>query len=274
MEIWERVVRDKVSWVIEQLAFWLSELIPRYFRVEDSGPIYTETILGHPPVVEPLNTLSNFIFLWIMWRWWKKDRAFGPYPVLRWGLPIMFASFIGGTIYHATRSHEFWYLLDWVPIYLMAMGSSAYLWTRLYGIGRGWTIFFAISTGLVGLNMVAHRFFSFPEVTLISLSYGSLAIANILPLVLHSRQPQARGARRWLVIGGLCMLTAIGFRQLDLHVAHEHLETWPYGTHFLWHLLGGLAVNSMLEYLWRADGWPQHLFRQQLASKLAEGRQV
>jgi hypothetical protein len=235
----------------------LGELIPRHFQVGDSGPIYTETVLGHPPVVEPLNTLSNFIFLWIMWRWWRRNREYGPYPVASWGLPIMFASFIGGTVYHATRSHEFWYLLDWIPIYILALGVAAFIWTRLYGTKRGISIFATLSLTLITLNAAAELRSSWEPVTLISLSYGSLVIANLLPLTLHARRPEAQGARRWLVAGGFIMASAIGFRQLDVHIAHHHIDVWPHGSHFMWHLLGGLAVNCMLEYLWRADWQPR-----------------
>ncbi len=254
---WLSEIGATLVWLIQRLG----ELVPRHFQVGDSGPIYTETVLGHPPVVEPLNSLSNFIFLWIIWRWWKRNREFGPYSVTRWGLPIMFASFIGGTVYHATRSHEFWYLLDWIPIYGLAMGAAAYLWTRLAGVKRGWAIFGSISSVLIVLNVAADLWSQWETVTLISLSYGSLVVANLVPLVLHARLPAARGARRWLVAGVLIMVLAIGFRQLDVHIAHHHLETWPYGTHFMWHLLGGLAVNCMLEYLWRAD-WRPHFQRQ------------
>lgn len=235
----------------------LAELVPRHFQVGDSGPIYTETVLGHPPVVEPLNALSNFIFLWIMWRWWRRNREHGPYPVVSWGLPIMFASFIGGTIYHATRSHEFWYLLDWIPIYILALGVAAFLWTRLFGTKWGLSIFASLSLTLMAINAVAELWTSWEPVTLISLSYGSLVIANLLPLILHARRPEAQGARRWLVAGGLVMASAIGFRQLDVHIAHHHIDVWPHGSHFMWHLLGGLAVNCMLEYLWRADWRPR-----------------
>ncbi len=235
----------------------LGELVPRHFQVGDSGPIYTETVLGHPPVVEPLNTISNFIFLWIMWRWWRRNREHGPYPVARWGLPIMFASFIGGTVYHATRSHEFWYLLDWIPIYVLALGVAGFLWTRLFGNKLGLSIFASLSLTLMALNAAAELWSSWEPVTLISLSYASLVIANLLPLILHARRPEAQGARRWLVAGGLVMASAIGFRQLDVHIAHHHIEVWPHGSHFMWHLLGGLAVNCMLEYLWRADWRPR-----------------
>ena len=87
---------------------------------KDSGPVYRETIEGRLPV-EPFNTASNFLFLAIIIYFvWKIRRNHRQHLFLAFILPVLFIGFIGGTLYHATRSHEIWLLLDWVPILPMS----------------------------------------------------------------------------------------------------------------------------------------------------------
>ena len=85
----------------------------------DSGPIYLETTQGGFPV-EPFNTFSNTIFLLLIIYWsLRVYRNPGQHKFLAWVLPVIGVSYIGGTVYHATRSHEFWLRLDWMPIMLL-----------------------------------------------------------------------------------------------------------------------------------------------------------
>ena len=67
----------------------------------DHGLIYKETILGRLPV-EPWNTASNLVFLFVVIYWslkvypYAKDHLF-----LAYSLPILFIGYIGGTVYHS-----------------------------------------------------------------------------------------------------------------------------------------------------------------------------
>ena len=105
---------------------------------QDSGPIYLETVEGRFPI-EPFNTYSNLIFSFLIIYWgikvYKNPKQ---HQFLAWVLPIIGTSYIGGTIYHATRSREFWLRLDWMPIMLLcaAWSSTLFLsWLNLGGRG-------------------------------------------------------------------------------------------------------------------------------------------
>lgn len=101
---------------------------------QDSGPIYQETIAGRFPV-EPFNTISNFLFLLIILYFSRKVYAnYKQHLFLAYCLPVLFIGFIGGTLYHATRSAEIWLLLDWVPIVLLCIATAIYF---CFKIGKG-----------------------------------------------------------------------------------------------------------------------------------------
>ncbi|MER3375669.1 MAG: hypothetical protein RIM83_13605 [Allomuricauda sp.] len=101
----------------------------------DSGPIYLETVQGRLPV-EPFNTYSNLVFLALLVYWGikiyknPKQQLF-----LACVLPVIGISYIGGTIYHATRSHEFWLRLDWMPIMLLCAALVIYF---IFKLVRTW----------------------------------------------------------------------------------------------------------------------------------------
>ena len=118
----------------------------------DSGPIYKETLEGGFPV-EPWNTASNLIFLFILIYWSLKV-----YPMasrhlfLAWSLPVLLIGYIGGTMFHGTRSHEAWLLMDWVPIMVLCMAAVVHF---IFKITRRWMqrlgiliLIFAVSFGV------------------------------------------------------------------------------------------------------------------------------
>ncbi|MCB0360512.1 MAG: hypothetical protein KDD44_12775, partial [Bdellovibrionales bacterium] len=78
----------------------------------DGGPIYAETELSRL-VVEPWSTVSNFALLLVLAFFIDRMRRAMRYPPFLVVLLILLASsFVGGTIYHATRSSRVWLLLD------------------------------------------------------------------------------------------------------------------------------------------------------------------
>ncbi len=85
------------------IAYMTQQLFPN-----DTGPLYQETIQGRLPV-EPFNTYSNLIFIAIIIffisKIYKRPKQ---HIFLCVAIPIIFISWIGGTIFHATRSHQVW----------------------------------------------------------------------------------------------------------------------------------------------------------------------
>ena len=96
----------------------------------DSGPIYLETAMGRFPV-EPWNTYSNLLFLALIVFWFLRVRRnIRDHLFIAYCLPVFLLGWVGGTVYHATRSHEVWLFLDWAPIALLALAVAIFFWHR------------------------------------------------------------------------------------------------------------------------------------------------
>jgi hemolysin III len=86
----------------------------------DYGPTYTETVPGLVAgsfPVEPWKTWSNLIFVVLFVHIALRSRLdYRRYPLIVFSLPILAVGIVGGTVYHATRSHFMWLFLDFMPI--------------------------------------------------------------------------------------------------------------------------------------------------------------
>lgn len=208
----------------------------------DGGPVYKETDLSRFPV-EPFNTFSNLVFLLIIVYFsFKVYRDPKRHYFLAWSLPVLFLGFIGGTVYHASRSHPVWLYLDWVPIILLCMAASFYFIFKinkplLYRIGI---------IGLVVLISIGGRRLPVPPSYKESLGYLATAAALLLPMAWYIIS--TRGRHVGLIIAALGSFTlAIFFRMLDRFVETEVLFM---GTHWLWHLFGGISVFFLMSYIY------------------------
>lgn len=212
----------------------------------DQGPIYLETIMGRFPV-EPWNTVSNFLFLAIIvyWVWRLKDDV-RTHRFIAGAMPVLIVGWVGGTVYHATRSHDVWLFMDFVPIALLVMAVSMFFWRR-QGV-RWWWVpllvfgpFVVVMTGMSILDM--------PRSMRPVAGYPTLAISILLPVAWNL--VRERYADWGLVVGALAVfVAAVGFRSIDGRLL---LETLPMGTHWLWHSFGAGAVHILIIYIWRSD---------------------
>ncbi len=207
----------------------------------DSGPIYRETLEGRM-IIEPYNTFSNTIFVIILWYWgsrvYKNPRQ---HLFLAMVLPIIAVSYIGGTIYHATRSHEFWLLLDWVPIMLLCMAMVIYFILKI--VSKPWhrilllIIFFGASFGL--------RILPIPKALRISTGYVITALTVVVPIIWYLFKTKFINLQ-WVIFAVLIFSLAIFFRSIDLKQS-----VFQMGTHWLWHFFGGVAVHCLIAYIFK-----------------------
>lgn len=207
----------------------------------DGGPIYTETLIGRFPV-EPWNTYSNLIFLFAF-LYFAKGCKFNwkRYPLMCIALPILFVGFVGGTLYHATRSNHIFLMMDYIPISLICLIAAFYFWKQYTG-----NIFYAF-LGL-GLPFVLLRLlWIYPILAImprIVVGYCLLAGSLILPAFLCAKRNHWVAGKKLFGAVGFFII-AITFRSLDLRME----ATFPMGTHFLWHLFGGLSTFCMLSFV-------------------------
>lgn len=214
-------------------------------RPHDFGPLYAETVFGRLPV-EPWNTYSNVVFLITLVYFARETRLdLRRHPLIVSGLPILAIGFIGGTLYHATRNSSIWLIMDFLPISILSILAAIYYWFAVLQHKALATVALAVT---FGAGHLIRRTVSLPHHLSISFGYTLLALGIILPVLLHCRQ------RGWkdlsLIVGSLLSFTiAISFRVLDSQLAH-HI---PMGTHFLWHIFGGMSTFLVLLYTYRSD---------------------
>lgn len=207
----------------------------------DSGPIYQETIEGRIPV-EPFNTFSNFLFILLIFYFWKKIKS-NPkqHPFLIFCLPIIFISWIGGTMFHGTRSHEFWLALDWMPILFLCLSVIIYFIWKIYTEWWKRLMLFIVLFVLSALP----RFLPLANEYRISFGYFVTALTVIIPFVWYAYKTQWKNAEL-ILYGFLIFGLAVLFRTLDNIVV-----LLPMGTHWLWHSFGALAVFLLLLYIYK-----------------------
>lgn len=211
----------------------------------DFGPIYRETDMSRFPV-EPWATFSNLIFLIVVIYWFGKVRFdIKKHPLLSMAMPILMVGFIGGVVYHATRSHRIWLLLDFMPILILVLMTGVYLWQLLF---NNWALTLAATLGPVFSYRIFFAVIKIPENIQISLGYTVLALSILFPAILHCAIRNRR-AWPWLTASFATFTIAITMRQVDNGIG----ATLPMGTHFLWHIFGGISTFLLIGYIYSTD---------------------
>lgn len=207
----------------------------------DTGPIYQETIEGRIPV-EPFNTYSNLIFIVMLIYFWMKIRK-NPkqHPFFLFAIPVIFISWIGGTVYHGTRSHEFWLVLDWLPIMLVCLGGILYFISK---IKKKWWERILIFVGLLFISFLP-RLIPLPSAYRISFGYIITAITVLTPFIWYAYRTKWKNIHL-IILGAIIFGIAVTFRTLD-----NTMDLLPMGTHWLWHTFGGVAVFCLLLYIYK-----------------------
>ncbi len=218
-------------------------------RLPDGGPRYVETDLSRHPIVEPFNTVTAVFFALIALAWLVQLRADQPNRLLKIvSAIILLMGGIGGTIFHGTRSHWFFLMLDVVPIMILIIGYSFHLFYKLRMMVVAAILMVLIfglrlSGGALGISQQAQ----------ITLGYGMSGSLILIPLVLSlSRQNWHHLA--WVIGALLSFVTALLFRLADSALpGTDWLQVFPMGTHFLWHTFGAVATVLLIMYWHLSD---------------------
>ncbi len=227
-------------------------------RMADGGPVYKETPPDPAAVsfAEPWNAVTAAFFIAIVLVWlWRLRGRYRQFPFIVSCMPILFAGGIGGTLYHAFRTRQVWFLMDVVPISLLGAVGAIYLTIRLGKVyGLGWVL--AAAVGLVGVylavNLFVFRLIQFPNANWpVNLSYASLAFIMIVPLGVVMVRTRFRHVA-W-VAGSLLSFGIAWFCRLADNTAWGDL---PMGTHWLWHTFGAITTYGVTEYFYRIEGKP------------------
>ena len=214
-------------------------------NIADHGPRYAETQAGRFPV-EPWATYTNLVFLFTMVYWAMRVRR-SPvrHGMLRFALPVLGIGWFGGTVYHATRSSDLWLAMDWMPIMILTLTAAFWMWRGVTGRALFATLAMAVS---LFLTMLVHLVPGMKHGYHISLGYSMLAVSILVPASVHCAMRWPAGWLR-LTCAVLAFAVAIAARWVDSGLGARLL---PMGSHFVWHILGGLSAFCLISYIFGA----------------------
>ena len=157
------------------------------------------------------------------------------------GKIISFMGFVGGTVYHATRSHDFWMYLDWLPIIFLCLAVSVYYTIKLEITNRKriWLIV------LILILVFGVRMLPWDDSVQTSVGYVGTALGLLLPVITYFLTTRSAN---WvyILLAFLSFGFAISFRVLD-----GFMYVIPMGTHWLWHSFGALSVFFLMSFIYR-----------------------
>lgn len=218
-------------------------------RLPDGGPLYTETDLSRHLIIEPYNTITAILFALIAIVWFLKIKKDEPARLLkRVAAIILFIGGIGGTLFHGTRTHFIFLLLDVLPIVLLIIGYSLYLFNKL----KMWPL--AIS--LILLNFATRaggEYLNISEQARITLGYGISGLNILIPIGIWLVKTNWIYVE-YVVTALIAFGMALTFRLLDSSLSKLGLlDLFPMGTHFLWHTFGAVATTLLIIYWHKSD---------------------
>jgi hypothetical protein len=216
-------------------------------RLDDLGPRYVETDFSRV-IVEPCNAFTALLFVAIVVYWvWRIRGRFRQHPFVSLSLPVLLVGGIGGTIYHAFRRHSLFFYLDVIPIGLLVVMGSIYLWIRLRP--RVWHMFV-----LAAIILTFPMLFVLHVETHVAIviHYALLALLILIPVAIVLVRTQWRHfnlIKLTLVTFAIALL----FRYLD-PVSYRLMP--GIGTHWLWHIFGAITTLVLAEYFYRLETEP------------------
>jgi hypothetical protein len=227
--------------------------------VYDGCAVNAETAPARFPV-EPLNTFSNFGFLFIIVYWvWKTKFRIRLYPVIVITMPLLFGAFIAGTMHHALRNDKVWHHIDMLCIFYAVITTCVYFWYRVTG---SWIKSFLCVIAIPFIFRAFLASISLPEKIAISVVFVIMGLIILIPATIHCIKNQLKNLDM-LIISSLSFLIALTFRQADANL----VGIFPYGTHFLWHIFGMISVFYLIKYIFLTDKTKNLNFFKEIASR-------
>lgn len=187
---------------------------------------------------EPINALSNVSFLIAAFLAWRSAKRHQHLPG-ELQLLIALAAIVGiGSFLFHTLATVWAMYLDVIPILLFQLDFIWLYARRQMGLRPGQ------SAWLLLLLIVS----SLPLLPLKNVMNGSLTYLPAWMMLVgfaayHIRQAKNRPWQ--LMIAAILLLVALAFRTIDQAVC----DKWPYGTHFLWHLINGATFFLVMQSL-------------------------
>jgi hypothetical protein len=216
-----------------------SEWYKHHGTMPDGGPVYTET---NPEnfIAEPWNALSSLAFLIPAIYWLIKLRGkYSRYKFLTFCIPLLFAGGLGSTLFHAFRVSEYLLILDYLPIFILTMAVSLYLWKKIF---KKWYFLFLIYVPAIIIRLLLQD--RLPPHDVMNTGYFITGTVIFLPALLLLIKTKQKGMR-YFIISLFLFLVSLIFRKIDA----LNTSLLPMGTHWLWHIFGAAGSFFLAQYL-------------------------
>ena len=216
--------------------------------LSDMGPVYHETNLDHLDhlVVEPFNAFSSLamsLAAFLIWALLLKTN-YKQYPFLAYIFaPLIFIGGIGSTLFHASRSSQFFLLMDWLPVLLVTILLSLFYWYKIF---PKW--YFVVIMTFVILFARILPALMFKGSIAINISYFVSGVLILIPLFIYMLRNQFQ-YWQFIAFSVVALLLALFFRYAD---DVEYLVL-PMGTHWLWHIFSGLGAWFLGVYIFKTS---------------------
>ena len=190
---------------------------------------------------EPWNAVTNAAFIIaaivVLLAAIRRDRLDGP---VIWLIALIGLIGIGSFLFH-TYATVWAVLMDTTPIMLFILSFFTISMNRFggYGWGRSLLLTLGFIVALVAVSWVLRQvLFDLigGTVSYVPAWLGLLGVGFWL-------KARAHPAGNWLLGVAMVFAASMLFRALD---SHEHLcESFPIGTHILWHILNGVVLGAL-----------------------------
>lgn len=214
-------------------------------QVLDKGPIYAETLTGHPPFFEPWNSISSLFIagagLLFFFKVKPGDKGAG---FIYFCASMLLIGGLGSTLFHGLRTSWWLVFMDFMPIVIVSLAIGLVFWQKVL---KSWLLASIVLICLMALRVVPYwqrDYFNITGQGLINISYFISGITIFLPCVIFLVQSKLyKSSYLFLAIG--FMIAALVFRTIDKDVT----AVLPMGTHFLWHVTSGIGAYYMGLYM-------------------------
>ncbi|UZD89547.1 ceramidase [Cognatishimia activa] len=184
---------------------------------------------------EPINAITNAAFLIAAIYMWRRSEGLFLAKLL---CIVLFAIGVGSFLFH-TFAQTWAGIADVLPIILYIL-VYIFAATRDFWNQRAWIAGFAVVLFFPYAALLSPLFAQIPGFESSS-AYGPVPLLIFTyAFGLRNRAPEtAKG----LAIGASIVCLSLFFRSIDEPLCN----VLPFGTHFLWHILNGIALGWMIE---------------------------
>ncbi len=195
-------------------------------------------------LAEPLNAVTNLFFIFYALRiahllYRMPNRTFRHCWDI-WLLTIILAIIgVGSGLWH-TYATRWSVLMDVIPIALFIHFYLVFFLRRAFNFGRiktllGWLAFIGLTT--------LFELFASPDMLNGTIMYVPTYVTLVVIALACYRYNRVIAPHIWIVIA--IWTASLLFRTIDNSIC----DSFPYGTHFLWHILNSIVLYRLLKIL-------------------------